>query len=71
MGDVLFKRTGRLFARPSFIEGASRVLDLGSTLNEYNSNLTTEEADSAAIQSDWYAVGDDILNAMTQYQYHG
>ena len=60
MGDILFKRSGRLFARPSFLEGYARAIDIGATLNEYNQNKTSEEADTAAIQSDWQAVGDSI-----------
>ena len=50
----------KLFARPSFIEGMSRVLDLGSTLQQYNSSDTEEEADSEALKNDWRAVGDDL-----------
>lgn len=64
MGDFLFKRAGRLFARPSFIEGYGRVVDLGTTLNEYNRSRTEEEADREAILSDWFAVGDSIYNAI-------
>ena len=67
MGDILFKRTARLFARPSFLEGYGRAIDLGATLNEYNSNKTPEEADTAAIRSDWEAVGDSIAAAMEKF----
>ena len=45
-----------LFARPSFWEGASRVLDLGATLQEYNSSLNFDQADKIAQQMDWEAV---------------
>ena len=48
-----------LFARPSFLEGAARVLDLGSTLNEYNSSLTPEQADHLALRNDLQRVGGD------------
>ena len=67
MGNYLFKRTGRLFARPSFFEGYGRAIDMGATLNEYNQNKTPEEADVAAIRSDWQAVGDDIQVAMNKF----
>ena len=68
MTKELFKRTARLFAEPSFIEGISRTIDIGSTLNEYNRNKTEEEADTKAIQSDWKAVGDDIYLTMVNFQ---
>ncbi len=66
MGE-LFKRTGRLFARPSFWEGASRVFDMGATLSEYNRNQNEREADAQAILSDWLAVGDSIQSATIDF----
>ena len=56
-----------LFARPSFVEGASRVLDFGNTLSEYNNSLTPEQADAHALSSDWRAVGEDIKQATRQF----
>ena len=64
----LFRRSARLFARPSFSEGVARVLDVGATLNEYNRSRTEEEADAAAIMSDWQAVGDDLTAAMNSFE---
>jgi len=64
MDTLLFKRTARLFARPSFFEGIARVIDIGSTLNEYNTNKTTEEADTESLNSDWQAVGEQLTFAM-------
>jgi len=52
------------YARPSFSEGAARLLDFGNTLCEYNSSLTPEMADHLAIQSDWRGVGCDLYAAM-------
>ena len=66
MGDLLFQRSGRLFARPSFLDGYGRAIDIGATLNEYNQNKTSEEADVAAIRSDWQAVGDSIQFALNK-----
>ncbi len=66
MGDILLTRSGRLFARPSFLEGYARAIDIGATLNEYNKNNTPEEADAAAIRSDWQAVGDSIEFAINK-----
>ena len=61
MGDYF------LFVNPSFISGMSHVLDLGATLNEYNSAFIPRLADSLAIQSDWSIVGGDIQNAISEY----
>ncbi len=58
--ETLFQRSGRLFARPSFLSGCSRVLDMGSTFDEYNQDDTPREADRLALQGDWYSVGDDL-----------
>ena len=53
-----------LFARPSFFEGVGRILDMGGTLTEFNRSLDGDAADSLAIASDWYAVGQDLRNAI-------
>lgn len=66
--EWIFHRTGRLYAKPSFLEGFARVLDLGATLsNIYNRNLTPREADFDSLLSDWAAVGDDISYAIQYY----
>ena len=59
--------TSFLYARPSFIGGVSRVVDLGSTLNEYNSTFIPSVADYYAIKSDWLMVGSDLDHAITEY----
>jgi len=66
---MCFFRSGRLFATPSFTQGFSRILDLGGTVNEFefNVSLTPEEADRAALWSDWCAVGDDMSYALALY----
>ena len=63
MGTII-GRAARLFAKPSFVEGVCRILDLGATLNVYNRNATPEEADSEALESDWFSVGDELVSAM-------
>jgi hypothetical protein len=59
--------TGFLYARPSLIEGVARLIDFGGTLQEYNSALSSEQADLLALASDWRVVGDDLRQAMSQY----
>ena len=54
-----------LFARPSFLEGVARLLDLGGTLNEYNESNSPEDADLVALRSDWEALGQDYRSALT------
>ncbi len=60
--------SNRLFAEPSLIEGVSRVLDLGATLQEYNTSRTEQEADTEAIKNDWRAVGDDLRLSIRKYE---
>jgi hypothetical protein len=60
--------TSILFAVPSFLGGAARVLDLGCTLEEYNSALSGAQADYIALRADWMAVGRDLAAAMDQYR---
>lgn len=57
---------GFLFARPSFLEGVARALDLGGTLQEYNSARSPEVADALALEADWRVVGADLLRAMRE-----
>jgi len=59
-------RTDFLFARPTFLEGAARTLDLFGTLQEYNLSRSGAEADAWALFEDFAAVGGDIKWAMDQ-----
>jgi hypothetical protein len=68
MNTLLFKRSARLFAKPSFMEGFARAIDIGATLNEYKRNVTEAKADYEALKSDWYAVGDSIYEAIESYR---
>ncbi len=58
--------TSFLFARPSFLEGVSRLLDFGNTMNEYNYSRNGDEADRRALRADVLAVGDDIRNVQSR-----
>lgn len=62
MGDY----TDLLYARPSFLEGLARVLDLGSTMQEYNRSITAQQANCRALRSDFCAVGQDMWQAWEQ-----
>lgn len=62
------KKSMLLFARPSFLEGLARVLDIGGTLQEYNRSPTPVDADDRAIRSDVAAVGNDLRSAIKKYQ---
>jgi len=57
-----------LFAQPSFLEGAARILDFGDTLTEYNVSVTPQQADYYALLSDWRAVGDAITSAAKELE---
>jgi hypothetical protein len=59
---------GLLFARPSFWEGAARLLDLGDTLTEYNQSITPEQADSLAFRADARAVAQDMRAAAREFE---
>jgi hypothetical protein len=53
-----------LFAQPSFMSGASRVIDLWGQFDDYNRSYTPAEADAKAIAADWLVVGQDILEIL-------
>jgi len=54
-----------MFITPTFLNGAARVLDIGGTLNDWDSIM---DADDIANASDWYAVGQDLSEAMRYYE---
>jgi hypothetical protein len=58
-----------LFAMPSFVFGAARVLDLGSTFDVYNESLNGHIADQRAFLSDWQQVGMDISDSMEIFEH--
>ena len=60
--------SNRLFAEPSFVEGMARVLDIGGTLQEYNTSPTEREADIESLRNDWRAVGADLRGAFKNYE---
>jgi hypothetical protein len=60
MGDY----SSILFARPSFMEGMARVLDLGNSLFEYNCSVDGAQADFLAMSSDMAAIAADMRKAI-------
>lgn len=58
----------KLYARPTFLEGMARVLDLSGSLTVYNFSETPEEADIRALRSDWEAIGKDLQRAIENEQ---
>lgn len=54
-------------ARPSFIEGVSRIFDFGGTLNMYRSYPVHHSSDAEAIRSDWYSTGHDMYSVMVAH----
>ena len=53
--------------RPSFVEGFSRILDLGCSLRNAGDARSERDADAAAMLSDWWATGDDLRVAIESY----
>jgi hypothetical protein len=64
------KRLGSdfLYARPSFLAGVARLLDLWGCFDGYNRSRTPQEADSRAMYLDWYVVGQDMSDACEQFE---
>ena len=58
-----------LGARPSFLEGIARVVDIGNTLQTYNDSDSEQEADTKALRHDWQIVGEDIRQSISQYEH--
>jgi hypothetical protein len=57
-------QTDFLFAQPSFLSGAARVLDLWCQFDDYNLSDSGSDADSKAISADWCIVGQDLWDAL-------
>ncbi len=57
-----------LFAGPSFVSGAARLLDWYGLYDRYNTSGSGSEADYKALLSDWCIVGQDIQDAMDVFE---
>lgn len=64
--------TDYLFARPSFLRGVARVVDVGARMNRgaYNRGRTPAHADSQALLSDWQVVAGDFASAFDHTLIH-
>lgn len=58
--------TDYLFAHPSSVSGAARVLDFMGLFDVYTQRATPDEADALALYADWRRVGEDLQQAMNQ-----
>lgn len=57
-----------LYASPSFLSGAARLLDFGNTYDTYNHAMTGSQADSLGLLWDWALVGNDLWQGVDAYQ---
>jgi hypothetical protein len=57
-------QTDFLFAQPSIVSGAARILDLYGLFDDYNRSESALDADQKAIASDWFVVGQDLCDAI-------
>ena len=53
-----------LVAKPSFLTGLARALDIGCKLPSYNLSDSSAEADFRALLNDWKIVGMDLCSAI-------
>ncbi len=60
MGEQRFCCSDFLFARPSFLSGLARSLDIFGHYDEYNLSRSEQEADYRALLCDWLIAQQDI-----------
>ena len=65
--EIFSPYTDFLYARPSFLEGMSRILDYFGTLQRYNTSSSSEASDLRAFYADWMAVGEDMHLILERY----
>jgi hypothetical protein len=57
-----------LTADTSCVSGVARLLDWGGTYDSYNVSRDGREADAKAMFSDWRIVGQDLADAIVEYE---
>mgnify|MGYP001184921638 CR=1 FL=1 len=63
----MINKTTFIFKIPNFSSGFSSVLDIAGTNTKFKTSKTSEEADYKALLSDWTVTGQDIKNAIIDY----
>ena len=66
MGNKL--KSDFLVAAPSFASGAGRLLDWYGLYDGYNVSRDRREADARAMFADWRMVGEDLNEAMLEFE---
>jgi hypothetical protein len=61
-------KSGFLYADPSFLSGLGRTLDLHGLYDAYNASTTPLEADARAVAADWIIVGQDLQDAIDEFE---
>jgi len=69
MDVTVSKRSSFMFALPSVWEGIARTFDLAGNYDEYNGLWEGPESDAIALLQDWWAVGDDLREAIAAAGY--
>lgn len=64
-----FYRTDFLFPKASFWLGVGSIFSLFGSFYTFNYSKTGQEADRAAIESDFGTIGGDLSKIMTQYEF--
>ena len=57
-----------LYGRPSFLDGAARVLDLFGMFRRYDRPENDDQVDARALYDDFRTVGMDLEDAMRRYE---
>ena len=57
-----------LVAAPSYASGMGRLLDWYGVYDTYNQSQNGQEADARAMYADWRIVGQDIRDAMREFE---
>lgn len=51
-----------------FLKGMARTINIFNSLDHYNYSASDDEADAKALYSDWKNVGNELINAISNYE---